>query len=278
MLLFMERGGKWWWVYAFAGVTAFQFLVTWLYPLLIMPLFNKFTPVDTALADAVNGLAIKVGFPLKGVVSMDGSKRSTHSNAFIIGFKGARRIVLFDTLIERIGLSSLLAVLAHELGHFKLKHLQRRLILVVLSLFALFAALTYLREQPAAYVGFGFEGKSDWAALIVFSLVVSEVLAPFGWLTNFMSRRDEFAADRFAVEALHSSRDLEQALITLSKENLASPGSHRLYRSYHYSHPALRQRLAALHNHSNTMGYSDGSEVNSAVTPKGEGTVEDRND
>jgi STE24 endopeptidase len=275
MLLFMEKGGTWWWVFAFVGVTAFQFLVTWLYPLLIMPLFNKFTPVDTELADAVAGLAIKVGFPLKGVVAMDGSKRSTHSNAFIIGLKGARRIVLFDTLIERIGLSQLLAVLAHELGHFKLKHLQRRLILVVVSLFALFAALAFLREQPAAYAGFGFEGKSDWAALVVFSLVTSVVLAPFGWITNYMSRRDEFAADRFAVESMQGCRDLQQALIVLSRENLASPGSHKLYRSYHYSHPALRGRLAALREHAHAAGYSDSSEVDVPVTPEGRNAVEE---
>ncbi|MCP4196355.1 MAG: M48 family metallopeptidase [Proteobacteria bacterium] len=276
LLLFMEKGGTWWWVFAFIGVTAFQFLVTWLYPLLIMPLFNTFTPVDMELANAIAGLAKKVGFPLRGVVAMDGSKRSTHSNAFIIGLKGARRIVLFDTLIERIGLSQLLAVLAHELGHFRLKHLRRRLILVVVSLFALFAALALLREQPAAYIGFGFEGKSDWAALVVFSLVVSVVLAPFGWITNFMSRRDEFAADRFAVEAMQGSSDLQQALIVLSKDNLASPGSHKLYRSYHYSHPALRKRLAALRDHARTAGYSDGGEVDRPMTPEGKDTVKER--
>ncbi len=271
VLLLMEKGGSSWWIYAFLGVTGFQLLVAWLYPLLIMPLFNRFTPVDSGLAQAVAGLAQKVGFPLKGVMSMDGSKRSAHSNAFIVGLKGARRIVLFDTLMNRIRQSELIAVLAHELGHFKLNHLRRRLVMVAVSLIALFAGLAYLREQTATYTGFGFSGRSDHAALIVFALLIGEVLAPFGWIFRYLSRRDEFAADRFSVEAVQNGYDLKEALIALTKQNLASPGSHKLYRSYHNSHPPLRQRLAAIRNHAKKKGFSlksDDSEIHGPVSPE----------
>ncbi|MCP4599756.1 MAG: M48 family metallopeptidase [Proteobacteria bacterium] len=256
VLLLMENGGDLWWIYAYAGVTGIQLLVAWIFPLVIMPLFNRFTPVSPDLAADVSILAKAVGFPLAGVMSMDGSRRSAHSNAFIIGLKGARRIVLYDTLMNRVSRAELLAVLAHEFGHFKLKHLRRRLGLILVSLFTLFAALAYLREQSSIYHGLGFERPSDYAALVVFTLFVSEALAPTGWLLRFLSRRDEFAADRFATEAVGNGGDLKDALIALTKQNLASPGSHRIYRSYHNSHPALKQRLKAITEHAKSKGLT----------------------
>ncbi len=254
VLLFMAHGGTWWWLYAFFGVTLLQLLLTWIYPVAIMPLFNKFTKVEGALAEDVGRLARGVGFPLKSVFSMDGSKRSAHSNAFIIGLKGARKIVLYDTLVERIGRGELLAVLAHELGHFKLKHLTRRMALVIVSLLLMFGILAVMRNLPGLYAGLGFVHGTNHAALVVFSLVVSEIVAPFGWLLRVSSRRDEFQADRFAVEAVANGYDLKEALIALNKQNLSSPGSHKLYRHYYNSHPALKERLKAIRAHAKKLG------------------------
>ena len=252
VLVFMERGGELWWLIAFVGVALFQLLAAWLYPVVIMPLFNKFTDVPEDLAADVAALASRVGFPLRSVFAMDGSKRSRHSNAFIVGLKGARKIVLFDTLIEEVDRPKLIAVLAHELGHFKLRHLTKRMVLVVGGLFLMFYALSVLRGVDGLYVGLGFERMTSHAALVVFSLMISEVLAPLGWVMRVLSRRDEKAADRFAVDATHNGEDLSEALISLNKQNLASPGSHPLYRHYHNSHPALKERLEAIRNHVDT--------------------------
>jgi STE24 endopeptidase len=256
VLELMGKGGSWWWALAFGCVALIQFLVAWIYPVAIMPMFNRFRPVEPDLAGDVSDLAGKVGFPLAGVTTMDGSKRSEHSNAFIVGLKGKRRIVLYDTLINKISREGLLAVLAHEFGHFKLKHLRKRLVLIVLSLFALFAALAYIKEQSAVYLGLGFRQPSDWAAIVVFGLLVSEVIAPFGWLLRFLSRRDELAADRFAVQAVGNGNDLADALVGLTKQNLSSPGSHRLYRSYYNSHPSLKRRLKAIKEHARALNSS----------------------
>jgi STE24 endopeptidase len=140
----------------------------------------------------------------------------------------------------------LLAVLAHELGHFKLKHLTRRLVLVMVGLFAMFFALSVMRRLDGLYSGLGFARVTSHAALVVFSLMVSEALAPIGWLGRIFSRRDERAADRFAVDATGNADDLKEALIALNKQNLSRPGSHPLYRHYHNSHPALKDRLKAI--------------------------------
>ena len=253
VLTLMKDGGDDWWVIAFVAVSLFQLLVTWLYPVVIMPLFNTFTEVPADLSDEVAALASRVGFPLKCVFSMDGSRRSKHSNAFIIGLKGARKIVLYDTLIEEIERPRLIAVLAHELGHFKLKHLTRRLVFIFVSLFLMFFALSVMKHLDGLYTGLGFGRVTDHAALVVFSLMISEVIAPFGWIMRILSRRDERAADRFAVEATGNAEDLAEALITLNKQNLASPGSHPLYRHYHNSHPALRDRLKAIRAHAATL-------------------------
>ncbi len=254
ILVLMGQGGEYWWLLAFGAVTAIQLLVLWIYPLLIMPLFNKFTPVEQDLAADVAGLAGRVGFPLAAVMSMDGSKRSAHSNAFFIGLKGARRIVLYDTLIQKVGRPELLAVLAHEFGHFKLRHLTKRLALILVSLLAVFAGLAYLREQSAVYSGLGFERVSDHAALVVFGLLLSEAVAPAGWLLRYLSRRDERGADRFAVDAVGNGIDLAGALVALTKQNLSSPGSHKLYRAYYNSHPPLKERLKNIRAHARAKG------------------------
>ncbi len=254
VLLLMQKGGALWWLYAFAGVSLIQLLMIWIYPVLIMPWFNKFTPVPDDLASDVGALAGRVRFPLGRVFSMDGSKRSAHANAFIIGLVGARKIVLFDTLIDKVTRSQLLAVLAHELGHFKLRHLSKRILVLVASSAAMFYGISLLKNIPDVYFAFGFERASDPAAVVIFSLIVTEIAAPFGWWMRYRSRRDERAADCFAVEAVGNGVDLADALIALHKQNLTSPGSHKLYRNYHNSHPALKDRLKTIRTHAASLG------------------------
>ncbi len=263
VLLIMSRAGDYWWLIAFVGVTLIQLFLTWIYPVAIMPLFNRFTPVEEDLAIDVSALADRVGFPLAGVMVMDGSKRSTHSNAFIVGLKGARRIVFYDTLIDKIDRPALLSVLAHELGHFKLGHLRKRLLLGLIAMGVLFGAMALLRDQAALYTGLGFARLSDHAFLVVFGLLASETFGLFGWFFRYRSRRDEHAADRFAVEAVSSGEDLASALVTLTKQNLSSPGSHRLYRAYHNSHPALKQRLVAIRRHADVLGFAPEPQLDS---------------
>jgi STE24 endopeptidase len=260
VLLLVERGGDRWWIVALGAVAAVQLLILWIYPVAIMPLFNRFTPVEPDLARDVAALAERVGFPLGGVVSMDGSRRSSHSNAFITGLIGARRIVLFDTLIAKLERPRLLAVLAHELGHFRLGHMRRRLIVSLLGMAALFAGFGWLASQPASYQGMGFASPGGHAAIAVFALFASEAVLPFAWMGRVLSRRDEHAADRFAVEMTGNAGDLADALLALTKQNLTAPGSHAWYRGYRNTHPSLRERLRVIREHARAKGLALGGE------------------
>lgn len=278
VVLLIMRAGDWWWLIAFGAVAVIQLFVAWVYPLLIMPLFNRFEPVTGDLARDVSELAERVGFPLAGVVSMDGSRRTAHSNAFIIGLVGARRIVLYDTLIAKLDRQELLAVLAHELGHFRLGHVRRRLFLVLGGMLGLFALFGWIAELPVVYRGLGFSGPSGHAALLIFGLYASEGLFPVSFLLRKLSVRGELAADRFAVEAMSGGAALSSALVALTKQNLTSPGSHKLYRGYRNTHPALRERLRAIDAHCRTLGLperSDDSQVGLAVAPKADDREDD---
>ncbi len=246
VLSLMAHGGTYWWLYAFLGVSVFQLFAAWLYPSVIMPMFNKFTPVDDNLQTDAAALAASVKFPLNRVFLMDGSRRSTHANAFIVGLIGTKKIVLFDTLLDKVTRPQLLAVLAHELGHFMLKHVMKRTAIMLVITGIIFFLIAVSKDVSALYHGFGFSKSSDFAAIIIFSLIISEIAAPFAWAARLGSRRDEYAADKFAVKATGNSTDLSEALIALSKQNLSSPGSHPWYRSYYNSHPALKDRLAAI--------------------------------
>jgi len=273
ILWLMRSAGDLWWVLAFAAFAAVQVVVSWLYPLAILPLFNRLEPVEGDLAGAISDLASRVGFPLESVVSMDGSRRSSHSNAFIAGLFGARKIVLWDTLVESLGRAELIAVVAHELGHFRLGHVRRRAALVICACGALFALLGWFEGAAGASSGMGFDAPSDHASLAAFGLLAAEGLFPLGWLSRVASRRGELAADRFAVDATATGADLARALESMFRENLTSPGSHRLYRSYRNTHPSLRERLRAIGAHARSRGLptgSDGGEVDCAVPPEGD--------
>ncbi len=244
----MDVTGWSWWLWTFIGVSAFQFLIMWIFPILIAPLFNKFKPLDGALADDIYALAHRAGFKTSGVFTMDGSLRSTHSNAFFTGIGQFKRIVFFDTLLEKVTPQQLLGVLAHEIGHFRLGHVRKNLIFVLIHTFLFLGLLALLKEQTILYHSFGFSEKSDYAALIVFSILFSEFTFPFRYMINYLSRSNEFAADRFVYNVLGTTEPLVEALQILHTDNLASPIVHPWYAAYHYSHPDLPERIAALRN------------------------------
>ncbi len=276
LLVMMGRAERFWWLIAFAVLAVFQLVVAWAFPVLIMPLFNTFTPVEGELAQRIKKLAKDVNFPVDRVFTMDGSRRTAHSNAFIVGLPGARRIVFYDTLVEKISEPQLLAVLAHELGHFKLGHLRKRLIFSMAGMLAMLFLLDLSKGTPSFYHGLGFAAVSDHAALVVFGLMVSELLAPAGWLGRCLSRRAERAADRFAVDAVGNPDDLGDALVALTKQNLSSPGSHKLYRGYYNTHPGLKGRLASMRQYAQQREkVSQSAEIDGAVSPEGADQVND---
>jgi len=236
-----------WWLIGFAVFFGFQLAMASLYPTLIMPLFNKFYPLeDKELERRLMALAERTGFRARSILAMDGSKRSAHSNAFFAGFGRFRRIVLFDTLIEQLGPEELEAVLAHEIGHYKLGHIPKTLALMAGLTLAAFWAIDWLAFSPWFYEGFGFAEPNLAVALLLFSLVGGLF---FFWLTplfNLLSRKNEYEADAFAREAAGNWRPLSEALRRLTEKNLSNPAPHPLYSGFHYSHPTLPERERAL--------------------------------
>jgi STE24 endopeptidase len=230
--------------------SGFQLLMMVLYPTVIAPLFNKFTPLaDEKLKDRIEGLMTRVGFAAKGLFVMDGSKRSAHGNAYFSGFGSNKRIVFFDTLLSRLAPEEIEAVLAHELGHFKLKHIVKRIgVLFALSL-AFLALLGWLKTQVWFYTGLGvlpLLGQSnDAMALLLFSLVLPVFTFPFSPLTSITSRKHEFEADAFA--ASHSdARDLVSALVKMYEDNASTLTPDPIHSAFYDSHPPASVRIRHL--------------------------------
>ncbi len=239
--------GSLWWFFAWVLLSLFSLLTSWIYPSVLAPLFNKFSPIeDEELKKGIFDLAEKVDFKTSGIFIMDASTRSTHGNAYFTGVFGEKRIVLFDTLIKNLNSNQLVAVLAHELGHFKLKHVRYGLIRSLLMSLALFYTLSLCLPMEDFYTAFGFSKVSNYAGLVVFSMwfsLISFVISP---LMSFLSRKNEFAADAFAVNVTGNQKDLGEALINLSKSNHSMPIAHPLYSLVYYSHPPLLERLEAM--------------------------------
>ncbi|WP_413672008.1 M48 family metallopeptidase [Massilia cellulosiltytica] len=250
VLTLMDRTGALWWLYAWLVWSGFQLLMMVLYPTVIAPLFNKFTPLtDDKLKDRIEGLMTRVGFAAKGLFVMDGSKRSAHGNAYFSGFGSNKRIVFFDTLLSRLAPEEIEAVLAHELGHFKLKHIIKRIgVLFALSL-AFLALLGWLKTQVWFYTGLGvlpLLGQSnDAMALLLFTLVLPVFTFPFSPLTSITSRKHEFEADAFA--ASHSdARDLVSALVKMYEDNAATLTPDPIHSAFYDSHPPASVRIRHL--------------------------------
>jgi STE24 endopeptidase len=247
LLLLMTSGATAWWVWAWAFVSGFSILTAWAYPTLLAPLFNRFTPLPAGeLRERIESLAARAGFRLAGVQVMDASRRSAHGNAYFTGLLGARRIVLFDTLIEGLAPAEAAAVLAHELGHFTLRHVRRALARGVLLTGLTFLALSLWLPYEPAYAAFGLAGPSPYGGLAVFLLW----LTPIGFLAqpllSAVSRRYEFAADAYAVRLIGSADSLARALLKLRERSAALPLAHPLFSRVYHSHPPLLERLAAL--------------------------------
>ena len=246
VLWLIERMGPTWWLWAWGVTTAFSLFAAWIYPTVLAPLFNKFTPLpEGELKDAILDLARRTGFKAGGISVMDASRRTAHGNAYFTGVFGHKRIVLFDTLLEAMGPREVVAVLAHELGHFKLRHVRWGLLRGVATSGLVFYLLSLCLPLDAFYAAFAVE-RTSYAALAVFGLwfgLVGFLLQP---LENALSRRHEFAADAFALRSGVAAAELGAALRKLSEKSRHLPVTHPLYSRVYHSHPPLLERLRAM--------------------------------
>ncbi len=250
ILWIMQATGRWWWLWAWGAWAAFNLIIMVLYPTVIAPLFNKFEPLaDATLAGRVQALMQRCGFAAKGLFVMDGSRRSAHGNAYFTGLGAAKRVVFFDTLLAKLSPEEVEAVLAHELGHFKHRHVTKRIAAMMLLSLAGLAALGWLAGQPAFYTGLGVQpniGTPNNALALLLFMIVVPVFGFFASpLMSRLSRRHEFEADAYAC-AQASGSDLASALIKLHEDNAATLTPDPLYARFYYSHPPAGERLAAL--------------------------------
>jgi STE24 endopeptidase len=250
VLWLMGAAGPAWWLWAWAAWAGFNLMLLVIYPTVIAPLFNRFEPLqDESLAQRVQALMQRCGFAAKGLFVMDGSRRSAHANAYFTGLGSAKRVVFYDTLLARLTPGEVEAVLAHELGHFRHRHVPKRIVTIFALSLAALAFLGWLSVQGAFYVGLGVEplldAPRDALALLLFSLA----LPPFAFflspIASALSRRHEYEADAYAC-AQADGRDLASALLKLHEDNAATLTPDPVYVRFHYSHPPASQRLAAL--------------------------------
>ncbi len=235
------------WLGCWGLVTAWTIGVQFVAPTWILPLFNRFTSLpDGALRDALLGMAERLGFPLAGVSVMDGSKRSTKANAFFTGFGSRKRIALFDTLLATLGPDEVLAVVAHEIGHYKRRHVQWGLAIAVAHAGVLFYLLSLVLRTPAIFAAFGIDRPSVHAGLVIFGILMAPLELPLSLALNALSRRHEYAADRFAVDAVGGGGDLARGLRRLAADTLANLTPHPWYVALHHSHPPVVERVRTL--------------------------------
>jgi STE24 endopeptidase len=246
VLWLMARMGSLWWLYVWLTWVAFNLLMLVAYPTLIAPLFNKFSPLtDETLKERIERLLAKCGFRSKGLFVMDGSKRSSHGNAYFTGFGSAKRIVFFDTLLTRLAPAEVEAVLAHELGHFKRHHVWKRIAWLFLASLGFLALLGYVIDQAWFYEGLGVDRRSTALALVLFFMVVpvfTFLLAPIG---SVYSRRHEYEADAYAARHANGA-DLVHALVKLYQDNAATLTPDPVHSAFYDSHPPAALRIARL--------------------------------
>jgi STE24 endopeptidase len=246
VLWLMAGSGEWWWLYVWGVWSGFSLLMLWAYPAVIAPLFNKFTPLeDEGLRQRIEALLERCGFTSNGIFVMDGSRRSSHGNAYFSGIGNNKRIVFFDTLLESLNGDEIEAVLAHELGHFRRKHVRKRLLLMMALSLAGLALLGWLIEQPWFFQGLGVVQPSVHAALVLFLLVMPVFTFFIQPLLALSMRKHEFEADDFAAEHAEAA-DLIRALVKLYEENASTLTPDRLYSAFHDSHPPAPVRIGHL--------------------------------
>lgn len=250
VLWLMGQAGDAWWLWAFGVLAGFQLLMMVVYPTWIAPMFNRFTPLqDEALAARVRRLMDRCGFAARDLLVMDGSRRSAHANAYFTGLGRAKRVVFFDTLLKSLTPDEVEAVLAHELGHFRHRHISQRLVMVMLASLAGLALLGAASQWSGFYVGLGVQpnlgAPNDGLALALFTLILPAALFLLSPLGAWWSRRQEYQADAYAA-AQADPRALSSALIKLYTDNASTLTPDPWYVRFHYSHPPAVQRLAAL--------------------------------
>ncbi|TJZ74070.1 M48 family metallopeptidase [Chitiniphilus eburneus] len=246
VLWLMTRMGDAWWLWVWAAWVAFTFVMMWIFPTWIAPLFNKFEPLpDEALRSRIESLLSRCGFKAAGIFMMDGSKRSSHGNAYFTGFGKTKRIVFFDTLLKQLSGDEIEAVLAHELGHFKRRHIMQRMIWTFALMLGLLWLLAQLMHEPWFYQGLGVQSANTATALTLFFLVLPVFTFLFGPLGSWLSRKHEYEADAFAAAETRAG-DLIAALVKLYRDNAATLTPDPLHSVFYDSHPPAALRIAAL--------------------------------
>jgi len=235
-----------WWIYFIFGIVALQFIIQIIYPKFIMPLFNKFSPIeDQELLDKIKMLSEKSGYNVKKIFVMDASKRSKHSNAFITGLGKNKRIVLFDTLLEEMTNDEIVAVFAHEIGHFKKKHFLKNFF-ISLSFMVCFVLLIYYFIQ-SSFLYNTFDISEKYTVLVYSVILISSLFSFMNFLLSYLSRKFEFEADKYAVEVSDKKAFID-ALKKLGKQNLSVLEPHPLYKKFYYSHPTISEREKEINN------------------------------
>jgi len=246
IIFIYEKSGAWFWILTWISISAFTLFISYFYTTLLVPVFNKLTPLPAGeLRDAIEQVASRADFNLKDISIMDGSKRSSRGNAYFSGFGRKKSIVLFDTLVNDHTVEELAAVLAHEIGHYKKKHVLKGLLAGFLQTGILLFVLSLLLKSPLPALALGALVPSFHMALVAFGILYSPVSMVLGIVLNVMSRKHEFEADRFAI-SLSRPGALQEALKRLSIKNLSNLTPHSWYVFIHYSHPTLLQRIAAI--------------------------------
>jgi STE24 endopeptidase len=248
IVCFFQKFPHSWWLWSWAILLAFQIAMVIIYPLIILPLFNKLTPLpDGELRERLLLLAQTAQFPINKIFTMDGSKRSAHSNAFFTGLGKFRHIVLYDTLIQQMTTEEIAAVLAHEIGHYKHQHIRMNLIIEGIYSFLGFGVLYYLSSGHWFLENFGFQTEYTLVPLVLISsIAISGITFWIKPLFNWLSRKHECEADRFAADALCQTEPIISSLRKLHKENLANLAPHPIFSTFYYSHPTLVEREAAI--------------------------------
>lgn len=255
-LWLMGHAGHYWWLYLWLAWLGFAVFMMWAYPSFIAPLFNTFTPLaDEDLRDRVENLLTRCGFKSQGIFVMDGSRRSGHGNAYFTGLGSNKRIVFFDTLLESLDPNQIEAVLAHELGHFKRRHIFKNLIIMALLGLGGLALLGWLSDQPAFYQGLGVSEPSTYMALTLFMIITPVLTFFLHPVLTYISRRYEFEADEFAAK-MADSQALVQALVKLYKENASTLTPDPIHSAVYDSHPPAPVRLAHLQSHGAEVGLA----------------------
>ena len=246
ILWLMEQSGELWWVYAWLVWTAFSLLIMWIYPTIIAPIFNKFEPLEEGeTLNRIQSLLQRCGFSSNGIFVIDGSKRSSHGNAYFSGFGRNKRIVFFDTLLKMLDDDQLEAVLAHELGHFKKKHIIKGILISIATTFVALALLAWLMQNEWFYTALGISTPSTYMALLLFALVLPVFTFILSPLLSIFSRKNEFEADAFAAQQT-DAKHLVHALVGLYKENASTLTPDPLYSAFYDSHPPAPVRIAHL--------------------------------